>query len=48
MFEHRSQPLLSRGRFLRRFAWAFAITLGLSVGSIGIGTLGLRFFANMD
>ncbi|MDF1824225.1 MAG: hypothetical protein P1U68_06265 [Verrucomicrobiales bacterium] len=40
MFEHRSQPVLSRHAFFKRIALAFFITLLLVGGSLLVGTVG--------
>ena len=42
MFERRSDPLISKPRFLRRIVIAFLITLGLAALSIALGTVGHR------
>jgi hypothetical protein len=43
MFEHKSQPLLSPLRFLRRITWHGVIAIGLLVGSLSIGLIGYHF-----
>jgi hypothetical protein len=40
MFEHRSQPLLPRGAFMRRLALHASASLGLVALSLGIGVVG--------
>ena len=47
MFEHHSEPLLSRGKFFWRLGVTFFITLGLAGFSIAIGTLGHRLTEGM-
>jgi hypothetical protein len=46
--EHRSQPLLSRGAFLRRLALFACIAFGLIAGSLAVGMLGYRVFEGMS
>jgi hypothetical protein len=46
--EHRSQRLLSRGAFLRRWALFACIALGLIAGSLALGMFGYRFFEGMS
>ena len=46
--EHRSQPLISRGAFLRRWALFAMISLGLIVGSLALGMVGYRVFEGMS
>jgi hypothetical protein len=41
--EHRSQPLLSRRAFLRRWALFIFIALGLIAGSLAIGMVGYHY-----
>ena len=40
MYEHRTQPLLSRRAFLARLAWHAAVALGLIFGSLTLGAVG--------
>jgi hypothetical protein len=40
MFEHRSQPLLGRGAFIRRLAGSTSLGVGLIALSLYIGMLG--------
>jgi hypothetical protein len=46
--EHRSQPLLSRGAFLRRWAIFALIALGLIASSLALGMVGYRLFEGMS
>ena len=43
MYEHRSQPLLSRPMFVRRVLRHALAALGVIVGSLMIGIIGYRF-----
>jgi hypothetical protein len=45
MFEHRSQPLLTRQAFLRRMAQHGGYAVGLVIVSLIIGTAGFALFA---
>lgn len=47
MFEHRSQPLISRIAFAWRLLGAFLITMLIVMFSVLGGTLGFRFFAGL-
>lgn len=40
MYEHRSEPILPRREFWRRFGWHFLLTQGLVAGALCIGTVG--------
>jgi hypothetical protein len=40
MFEHRKQPLLSRGQFYRRLARSFTVGMLLILSSLVVGMLG--------
>ena len=42
MFEHRSQPLLSREQFLSRLARSAGLALALVLASLGVGMMGYR------
>ncbi len=42
MYEHRREPLLPLGRFLRRLALHAAVAFAVIAGSLGIGVLGYR------
>lgn len=44
MFEHKSEPLLTRAEFLRRQCWHTLIGTAIVAASLAIGTLGYRFF----
>jgi hypothetical protein len=46
--EHRSQPLLSRRAFLRRWARYAMIAVGLIAGSLALGMIGYRLFEGMS
>jgi hypothetical protein len=46
--EHRSQRLLSRGAFLRRWVLFAMIALGLIAGSLALGMVGYRVFEGMS
>jgi hypothetical protein len=48
MFEHFSDPLLSRVKFLLRFARNFMAALALILGSLFLGMLGYRHFDPMS
>ena len=47
MFEHRSEPFLSRPQFLRRMANAGLIALSLVRVCLGIGVAGYRAFEHL-
>jgi hypothetical protein len=47
-FEHRSQPLLGRAAFLRRWARYAILALGLIMGSLALGMVGYRLFEGMS
>lgn len=48
MFEHKSQPLLSRSRFLRRLAASSCIGLALVAASLLAGMVGYRSIENLS
>lgn len=48
MYEHRTQPLLPRRRFLARLAHSGGIVLLLVAGSLAIGMVGFRELAALD
>lgn len=48
MFEHCSQPLISRRAFLRRVAGSTIIGTGLIAVSLFIGMLGYHFFEGLN
>jgi hypothetical protein len=43
MFEHRSEPLISRWAFFGRLARSFGMAMVIVVFSLGIGTAGYHF-----
>jgi hypothetical protein len=47
MFEHRSQPVLSRGAFMRRLAGSAGLGVGLIAVSLFIGMLGYHVFERL-
>ena len=47
MYEHRSQPLLPRHRFVRRLLGHSIIALALLIVSLGIGVAGYRLTAGL-
>ncbi len=47
MFEHHTQPLLSRLRFLGRFIRSVALGVAIIFGSLGIGMGGYYYFERM-
>jgi hypothetical protein len=47
-FEHRKQPLASRGVFLRRMTRYVALSLGIVLFSLGIGILGYHIFEGLS
>lgn len=48
MFEHRSQPLLSKKEFARRLLGAFGVTFAIVVVSLLIGTSGYYWAGEMS
>lgn len=48
MFEHFSEPLLSRFRFLLRFVRNFFAALAIIAGSLVIGMIGYRYFDSLS
>lgn len=48
MFEHRSQPLLSRRQFLVRFARSAGFAAVLVVTSLGVGMIGYHVTENLS
>jgi hypothetical protein len=48
MFEHRSEPLLPRGAFLRRLAGSAGLGAGLIAVSLFIGMLGYHVFERLS
>lgn len=47
IYEHYRQPLLSRARFLVRFAWHILVAVGIVIFSLGMGVLGYHFFEGL-
>lgn len=47
LYEHRTEPLLSRGRFLRRMALHAAVALVFVATSLGMGMLGYAHFEGL-
>lgn len=47
-YEHRSEPLLARPKFLRRLAGHGLISLGVVGGSLGVGVLGYHAFEGLS
>jgi hypothetical protein len=43
-FEHKSAPLMSRGKFLVRVAFSFALVIGITLFSLALGTVGYWVF----
>lgn len=48
MFEHRSNPLLPRDKFLARLRRCAALALALIIVALGMGMLGYHVFENMN
>ncbi len=48
MFEHKSEPLLPWGRFLRRQLWHTVVAAALIAGSLGVGMVGYHVIDNQD
>jgi hypothetical protein len=48
MFEYKTDPLLPRRQFLKRFGNSFSLGLGLILLSLLIGMWGYHFFEKMD
>jgi len=48
MYEHRTDPLLSPPRFLRRIALHLLAAFGLVAASLGLGTLGYHGLGRQD
>jgi hypothetical protein len=48
VYEHRSEPLLTRKQFLRRMARHGGVSTLVIVLSLGIGTVGYHLFARLD
>ena len=47
LFERKTDPLLSRGQFLGRMGVAFAVTLAIVAGSLGMGMAGYHFVGGL-
>jgi hypothetical protein len=47
MFEAKGEPLLSRGKFIRRMSRAMGVTLVIVATSVGIGTIGYHYLAGL-
>src|SRR5207245_11418649 len=47
LFERKTEPLLSRGRFVGRMAAAFGVTLVIVAGSLAIGMAGYHFIGGL-
>jgi hypothetical protein len=48
MFEHRSEPLISRANFIGRLGRVFLIMLAIIAFSLLLGTLGYRLIAGLQ
>lgn len=48
MYEHRTQPLLPRRKFLRRLAKHGLVATGVVAVSLGLGILGYHFVAGLS
>jgi hypothetical protein len=48
VYEHRSEPVLTRKQFLRRMARHGGVSITVIALSLGIGTVGYHFFARLD
>ena len=47
MFEHKSEPIASRARFIRRMMTWFGVSLAMIAVSLGIGICGYRWIAHL-
>jgi hypothetical protein len=47
MFEHRSRPLLPLKAFYIRFAWSVAVTAGIIVFSLFLGSAGYHYLGEL-
>lgn len=47
MYEHRSEPLLTRAQFARRVLWHLAAAIGAIAVVLGIGVAGYHLFAGL-
>lgn len=48
MFEHKSDPVISRRRFAGRMGRSFLITGAIAIFSLAIGTVGYCYFGPLD
>ena len=48
MYEHRTQPLLSTAKFLRRVGRHGLVAFGVLICGLGIGVLGYHIFAHLS
>jgi hypothetical protein len=48
MFEHRTEPLLPKSKFLRRLVRYTTIALGIDLGSLAFGMLGYHFLEGIS
>ena len=48
MYEHRTEPLLSTAKFLRRLGRHGLVAFGVMIGGLGIGVLGYHIFAHLS
>src|SRR5262245_44586095 len=48
MYEHRTEPLLSRAAFLARLARHAAVSFGLILGSLALGAAGYHFSEDLS
>ena len=48
MYEHRTEHLLSRAKYLRRLSHHAAASVGLIAGSLSIGILGYHFLEHFS
>lgn len=48
MFEHRSEPLISREQFLARLAKGGAMAFALVLASLAVGMIGYHFTENLS
>ena len=48
IYEHRSQPLLSRRRFMQRVGWHFLLSQGLVLVSLLVGMVGYHALARFN
>lgn len=48
MYEHRDEPLLSRGAFLRRVGRHTSVSFGIIAGSLAVGIFGYHFLEHLS